>query len=180
MVTVAVVTILIGLSMPWYGDYVRQVEVSQGLRIALPAKTRSTELVILGDTQEGLDSSELDHSPVYALPPNPNSPQVAYMPVQTTQATTSSWEESDSSSGKVKNVVRSGTVVVVTFTSELDRFKITEYYLVLFGKVETSSISWTCKEDSTITAMVDELRNRGAPVGSMPLPRNLLPGVCQG
>ncbi len=176
MVTLAVVTLLAGVSLPWYGDYTRKAQVSAGLVQIRSTQIRTAELVFLGEADEGMEQESL---PLESLqgPERFFSYRRNYMPV--TPPRVAVWENYDNTSTDlVKSVVRSGTVVVVSYTTKIDKLKTKEYFIVYYGQVEESGIQWECRIDQSAKAMGNKLRQAGAPVGDLPMPAEIAPSNC--
>lgn len=170
MIVLSVVAVLSGITLPWYGTYVRKTQVGAGLALSGPARARTEELVNTGQLiEDGIaaggywgcnDSSDSGAN----CSPTPGEYHSAWESVSTNP------------SAQVSSVVRVGTVVIVNFSSSFDP---EPYSLVLNGSLADGQLTWQCMTGPSAKNILGAAKGAGAPTGKE-IPADWAPVACAG
>ncbi len=158
----AVIGVLCALCIPAYGDYTRRTYVSEGLILSAVAKALVIEEVMVNT------GGSMQRQPSYATGPGGTPLPPTYKVIE------------QNPSRMIRQIVRAGSVVVITFNQAMDPGNRIEYSLVLTGSfpVNGGKMTFTCLSGSAAAPDLSAARRAGATVGE-PLPPEWAPASCR-
>ena len=161
ILALAVIGVLSALCIPAYADYTRRTYVSEGLILSAVAKARVVEEVMVnnGVTPTG---------PFFSLGPDGNAPVTPYELIE------------QNPSRMIRQIIRAGSVVVITYNRALDPDNRVEYSLVLKGRIPLGGgkMDFLCLSGRAAFSDLAAATASGAPVGE-PLPPEWAPASCR-
>ena len=161
----AAIGVLSALCLPAYADYTRRTYVSEGLVLSAAAKIRVIEEVMVNPGASTRDRPSMAESPGRS---GPSPARRSYELIE------------QNPSRMVSQIVRAGSVVVITFNRAMDPGNSIEYSLVLTGNFpdDGGKMTFSCEVGPAAIGGLGIARRAGASVGE-PLPPEWAPAGCR-
>lgn len=167
MLGLVVVALMAAYAVPWYGDYVRRAQVSEGIELAAEAKTKVVEMVVLGDFRTGpaiLNSGCSGGSCWYEVI-NPMGTELETVTTPNTKF--------------VRTIVTFGQYVVIYYKPVFgDGNTQMDYTLIYKPLIRDGDVNWECLAGDKATAARNDMMNQGY-LPAIPLPARFAPANCR-